>query len=322
MASSSSTFESIRQELFGIDAPKIVDERLRSARLRELLPQADDRKAFWKYMDEAIHQHIHQHTQPLISREDLIAVIDTQRLLSSTVYTDLLKRMTHMTVPWIPLGCNSDRTLLYRIAPDPFAIRPHDLAYPLSTGDEAHLWPGCFLGANTTVQPRQPALPLNRRKANLSEQSTISGESDDSDIPGFDFFQIGRLEWVDNFEGNTDPSVVEGADWEDTGFCVVARLSTTGYAQGIYAVADMWPYNDETGERELVTGPHWGMPPRSNGLQFSCAQIGQRLGDMGFGFVVEWTCIVDHPVELVPLRTTVDGRAIRVMVDEAVLAKH
>jgi hypothetical protein len=92
---------------------------------------------------------------------------------------------------------------------------------------------------------------------------------------------------------------------------VVARLGNTSYTEEIYVVADMFPWNEETGEREQIAEPDLGIPPHSKDLQFSCAPVGRRLGDMGFEKALVWTDIVEHPVELVWLKIMGDGRAMR-----------
>ncbi|OIW23290.1 hypothetical protein CONLIGDRAFT_693898 [Coniochaeta ligniaria NRRL 30616] len=295
-------FESIWQQVFGTGSRGLATtEKQNLDRLRHLLPDDGDYKAFWDYDCERANKHVSEQLNPIITLHELIKTIDTERLQSPATYTPLTRKMTHMTVPWIPLGCNPERTLLYRVAPDPYWLEPHDSSLPVT---QHQILPLCFLGINAT--------------ANLSERSTVSAESDDSDMPGFNFFQVGKLEWVDTrADGETEPYRLDGADWADTGFCVVARLDRTGHAAGIYVVADMFPFDEETGEREQIVGPHWGIPPHSHNLQFSCAKVGQRLGDMGFATEVEWTQIIEHPVELVCLTVMGDGSAMRATVDEA-----
>lgn len=305
-------FESIWQQVFGVGSHELATDKQKIERLRHLLPEDRDYKAFWAYTGERASKRISKQLNPIITLDELIKTIDTERLQSPAIYTTLTRKMTHITVPWIPLGCNPERTLLYRVVPDPFGLQPHDGSRPVS---QHRILPLCFLGINATVQPLEPALPLSRRKANLSERSTVSAESDNSDMPGFNFFQVGKLEWVDiEADGETEPYRLDGADWADTGFCVVTRLGKTGFAGGIYVVADMFPFNEESGEREQITGPHWGTPPHS---QFSCAKIGQRLGAMGFETEVVWKEIIEHPVELVCLKIMGDGSAMRATVDEA-----
>ena len=161
------------------------------------------------------------------------------------------------------------------------------------------LLPPCFLGINTTVQPREPAVPANRRKANLSEISAHSAESDDADAPGFTFFQLGDLEYArrrDDQHGwpdcdDRDDQRGAGLDWTPTNFVLVARLSPSGNANGIYAVYDMFqndmPARDE---RQLITHPAWGIPPTGwdSGDQFSCARVGDRLSDFGKDHQMVW----------------------------------
>lgn len=305
-------FDSIRREVFG-PGSAFATASQKQARLRELLPNDDDYQAFRAYSSQKTRNQVAQARTPAITAEDFVRAVDTQRLLSPTVYQGLVEKMTHSTVPWVAMGRNAEHTILYRLVPDPLALRPHDSSPPTTAHQVLPLW---FLGMNEDVQPRQPAVPLSRRHANLSETSANSAESDDT-TPGFVFFQLGKLEWVDiSADGDTEPYRLAGADWLDTGFCVVARLSTTGYAEGIHVLADMFPLNGDTGKREQITGPDWGIPPRLENLQFSCARIGHRLEEMGFGRELTWTNIVEHPVELVWTKIMGDGRAMRATVLE------
>jgi hypothetical protein len=105
-----------------------------------------------------------------------------------------------------------------------------------------------LLGVNETVQPR---CPRSRREANYSEESTRSAGSDDSS-PGFVFFQLGRLEWFRNVSGELDPDRLGHVDWMDTGFAVVARLGAGGFRDAIYVVADFFPMDGNTGERNQI----------------------------------------------------------------------
>ncbi|KAK0714520.1 hypothetical protein B0H67DRAFT_578364 [Lasiosphaeris hirsuta] len=78
----------------------------------------------------------------------------------------------------VPIGSDSDN--LYRLVVRPYHLMSHDqnCGYMTLDGTE-ELIDGSILGVNMTIQPREPALPVSRCNANLSEQSTRSAESDD-----------------------------------------------------------------------------------------------------------------------------------------------
>jgi hypothetical protein len=101
----------------------------------------------------------------------------------------------------------------------------------------------------------------------------------------------------------------------------VARLGPSGHADGIFAIYDMFPWDEDDGERHQITHPFWGIPPSSpikTGEQFSCAKIGQRLSEFAKNRVVVWTDKIEHPVELVRVMRSGDGRVLRATVDDKI----
>jgi hypothetical protein len=169
------------------------------------------------------------------------------------------------------------------------------------------LLPPSFLGINATVQPQKPT-PANRQKPKLSE-------SDDADPSGFIFFQLGQLEYARLQDGEQGwPSANGGdeaddkvkLDWQDSNFCLVARVGPDGKAEGIYAVYDIFHDVDYEDERYLVPPSDflWGMPPAAafpgcKYEQFSCARVGNRLSDFGKRHHMVWTDKIRDPIELV-----------------------
>lgn len=130
----------------------------------------------------------------------------------------------------------------------------------------------CILGGNTTIQPRKPATPTSRRKANLSEVSTYSAESDNEcRCPGFIFSSFGELEYAMHLEGKNSSSAlaetiaatVEDDDlgWTATGFNSVARLGEFGSINGVYAIYNMVYFDETTGHDKVITYGSWGIPP-------------------------------------------------------------
>jgi hypothetical protein len=99
----------------------------------------------------------------------------------------LVSALQQSFVPWLPVGNDRDGDI-YRTLPGAYGLRPDQLK-PKTGGLE--LVSDSVLGVNTNVQTRNP---VGRREANLSEESTQSNTSDDSDVGGFVFHQIGTLE--------------------------------------------------------------------------------------------------------------------------------
>lgn len=85
-----------------------------------------------------------------------------------------------------------------------------------------------------------------------------------------------------------------------------------GHRDAICVVADFFPMDPETGERNPIKeGDRWGRPPHPEGAQFSCATIGRRLADMGFNKVLNWENCIKRPVELVWLVRAANQQLLR-----------
>jgi hypothetical protein len=274
--------------------------------LRRMLPRQEDRDAFCANARTKGDIWLQNFMSPRITAQDLINTIDNEKLLSRDIYEPFVAKLDHINGPWLPIGTDPTSTILYRLLVGPYGLEPQN-EYPWHIDRE--ILPYCFLGINycflgidEDIQLGQPAEPLSRRKANLSEESIGSAVSDDN-TPGFVFLQLGTLEYLRvTPDGDTPMHRLNKADWEDTGFALVVRLNAGGYADGIYVVADMLPHDEEETD--------WGIPPHPKGAQFSCARVATRLGDLGFHTVLELTEIIDHPFKLVWLMLTADGRAV------------
>lgn len=302
------------------------------------LPDPEELKRFLNWTSALAKADRDFRNGPDMTAKEFVQEADSVNFLQSRATDRLVASMQKNFQNPIPIGFESD--VVYRLVPDAFRLLPH--LRPKNDWEEDEdvvadatgrpLLPPSFLGINTTVQPREPAVPINRRKANLSEVSTQSAESDDADSPGFAFFQLGGLEYAwreDEEQGwpaDNGREEYEGAglSWDPTGFNLVARLSPSGHADGIYAVYDMFqddmPASDE---RLLITHPAWGIPPtgyasggNASGDQFSCARIGNRLSDFGKDHQMVWKDKIEHPVELVRVLRSTEGRVLRATVDE------
>ncbi|KAL6698522.1 hypothetical protein J3F84DRAFT_363110 [Trichoderma pleuroticola] len=211
--------------------------------------------------------------------------------------------------------------ILYRLLPSIHNLVPQKDRCPLTNYE---VLDPAFLGVNTTIQPLKPSLPLNRRAhiLDLPEESTQLVESDDAEAPGFIFHELGTLQCLECETAEEMPTTPEEGDdrkgeWEPTGFSVVARLSNTGYIDGVYVVYNMKPRKEGFLSREQVTHAEWGIPPSlsSPGEQFSCARIGNAMRDFGFKVKLAWNEQIHHPVELVWAVKSPRGGAMRITVD-------
>ncbi|RFU79616.1 hypothetical protein TARUN_2588 [Trichoderma arundinaceum] len=280
----------------------------------EIFTDTEEREAF---LDHGLEHSLPHLVNPsgILTTARFIEIADSINFLNLTEYEELLPGLTWAYRPWIPLGY--ENTTLYRLLPSIHNLTPQKSKYP-STNHE--VLDTAFLGVNTTIQPSEPSLPLNRRALNLSEESTKSAESDDIEAPGFVFHELGVLQCLECETASEMPITLEEGDdcegdWEPTGFCVVARLSITGHIDGVYVIYNMNPRKEGFLSREQVTHGAWGIPPSSPGEQFSCARIGSTMRDFGFSVKLAWSEQIHHPVELVWAVRSSMGGAMRATVD-------
>jgi hypothetical protein len=288
--------------------------------LRKLFPSREDRLAFGTWVDNR--------TPPprSLSASEFCSVIDKQHLVQWTSLSDfVVSTITYGRKLTVPIGFDSE--YVYRLVPNPLGLVPHDRNLsPTSQGfTRESLLQHYLLGVNLSVQPRQPPLPPNRRRLNMSEESTRSGQSDDENnplAPGFIFFQLGELQYAtheleeEDYSGASAQAILatrqDDYAWDPTGFYLVARLGTTGQMAGVYAVYDMFPMHQETGRREQLRGDNWGLLPRGDmeeerdriaGIgQFSIARVGDSLGQLGYHRPLMLTEHTTYPVELVRVK--------------------
>ncbi|KAL7930842.1 hypothetical protein V8C35DRAFT_329881 [Trichoderma chlorosporum] len=280
--------------------------------VEEIFTDPEERRAYFRRDLEHSLPHL-VNPSGILTPARFIEIADSINFLNPTEYKDLLPGLTWAYRPWIPLGY--ENTTLYRLLPSIHNLTPQS-KYPLT---DYEVLDTAFLGVNTTIQPREPSLPLNRRALNLSEESTKSAEPGDV-APGFVFHELGVLQCLECETADEMPTSLEEGDdcegdWEPTGFCVVARLSSTGHINGVYVIYNMNPRMEGFLSREQVTHGAWGIPPSSPGEQFSCARIGSTMGNLGFKVKLAWSEQINHPVELVWAVRSSMGVAMRATVD-------
>jgi hypothetical protein len=294
------------------------------ATMHRHFPDPEELDAYFEW----VHARAEEAASPGLTADKFIIQVDSIDFLSNDG-NELVEAMDKLYSIVVPIGF--DGNILYRLLTDPFTLQAHpreDTATPSSD----LLLQSYFLGVNPTVQPREPAVPANRRQANLSETSTRSAESDDVDMPGFEFFQLGELEYARRRDGRSGPWNNDDErdlpfGWRKTGFVMVARLGPSRRVDGIYAIYNMW-FRDEDEEAccsddlepKIITHSYWGIPPTAKFAggedQFSCAKLGPRLSSFGKDHQVVWTEKIGHPVELVRVKRSGDGRILRTTVDE------
>ncbi|KAK3935704.1 hypothetical protein QBC46DRAFT_461926 [Diplogelasinospora grovesii] len=292
----------------------------------EHFPDNEDFTAFRNW----VHDKYEMSRPPILEGDEFIAQVDSANLLQDSFLDRVVPSMTRDPCPTVPIG--SDHDFLYRLVADPDGLVPHDQNCSEMTAELEPLIPYYILGLNTTVQPREPAVPTSRRKANMSEKATTTGKP-----PGFIFFQLGELQYARHKLGESwSPALAEtlattiqgdDLDWKATGFHLVARLGDFGGINGVYAIYNMFPEDEITGARQQVTHRFWGITPsRGNDgkphEQFSVARIGDILGCLGYAKLICWHDKIEQPVELVRVKRAGNALcAIRQMVDESYMMR-
>ncbi|KAI9778194.1 MAG: hypothetical protein M1839_008311 [Geoglossum umbratile] len=255
--------------------------------------------------------------------EDLKKVIDTTNYNDDTDRLKLFSAVHDDIFPEVYIGTYWNGGI-YCIIPEALRLQPDQPDPEAHRSFASHsLLEDCVLGVNTNVQPK---IPLHRRMANLPVMSTKLNESEDSEIAGFVFHQIGILEFWESSEDDDDDENVEDDDvesskdvdsgnWEPTGFHVVVRFGRSGAANGIYIIYDFYP-KDEEGDRYLkINSNRWGrLPNDKTRQQFSIAKIADTMTELQGNRLFTLTEVFEYPVEIVMTWKTPEGIIARVTV--------
>ncbi|KAI9776305.1 MAG: hypothetical protein M1839_000466 [Geoglossum umbratile] len=271
---------------------------------RERWPDKADRMVYYAWSERRADARMREDMTP-ISREELKTMIATMNYSSQIARAKLVTAVHRPVVPWLPVGSYQNGGI-YRIVPAGHWLRPDQL----DPETDRTLVSRNVLGINTNVQP---ALPVRSRKANFSEASTKSNESDDAEIAGFVFHHIGTLEyWGDKSENLRSFEDAARGPWLPTGFTVVVRFGRIGAANGIYIIYDFYP-EDELGDRDTkMTGDHWGrLPDDKSNQQFSIARLADTIMELRFGRTFTLKEVLDYPVEIVRAMLTPEDTVIR-----------
>jgi len=204
--------------------------------------------------------------------------------------------------PWLPVGQDvTHRNIGYRIVPEAFGLQAnHDRS------DGRSLLHINVLGVNTD---NNPVWPPDRRDEARNGEPTRTTESDEVDENGFPFHQFGKLQYCE-VEGQEyrkrypTPVAADEAEWEDTGFFTVIRISSFGRQNGIYAIFDWFPItrDDGTGEewrfRVHTKDGRWGILP-GHQTPISVAKIADSVDDLVHENDMSLRECVDKTVEIV-----------------------
>jgi hypothetical protein len=265
----------------GLDALLVLGESLRAR-----WPLQADREAYSTWLSKRADERMAAFFSTPIPREDLKEMIATINFNNATSRGKLVNAIQQSIVPWIPVG--SDRNgEIYRIVPGAYGLLPDQLEPKTESGRE--LVSMNVLGVNTNVQPK---IPVGRRQAKLSEESSKSNESDDMETGGFVFHQLGALEyWGDEAENLTSYEDAANGEWLPTLFRVVVRFGRNGAANGIYIVYDFYPEDENGSSRYPKTdSEYWGqLPGDKSGEQYSIARIADKITDLRFGRTFDMT---------------------------------
>jgi hypothetical protein len=120
------------------------------------------------------------------------------------------------------------------------------------------------------------------KEDSFSEQVDALAKSDDTQITGFPFFQLGHLEYFPRDPKHLSQNDLFSEEWEDAGFGVGIRLSSTGGHEGVYIFFNFQPQNDED-ERWQWSGNGWGYLPVNKDQQIACARIADSVDELQHG---------------------------------------
>ncbi|KAH0565681.1 hypothetical protein GP486_000921 [Trichoglossum hirsutum] len=276
--------------------------------LRERWPVKADRMAYCDWSDAIADKRLNEREMTNISPEELTEMLTTMNFNNDISRGKLVNILERSVVPWLPVGRDRAGTI-YRIVPGAWGLLP-DQQDPKTNRELVSM---NVLGVNTNVQPK---IPSRSRKANFSEESTRSNESDDYEHAGFVFHQIGNLEyWADNPEDLRSYKDAAEGTWFPTQFHAVVRFGRNGAANGVYVIYDFYPEDEYLEERRRIDDDDWGYLPRDlTDQQIALAKIADKITDLKFSRTFDFAEALDYPVELVRAIKTPENAIIRATV--------
>ncbi|KAI9866424.1 MAG: hypothetical protein M1813_001546 [Trichoglossum hirsutum] len=276
--------------------------------LHKRWPVEADCIAYCRWSGRRADERLHARQMTNISPEELTEILATMNYNNEIARGKLVNVLERSVVPWLPVG--SDRAGgIYRIVPGARGLLP-DQQDPKTDRELVSM---NVLGVNTNLQP---VIPFRSRKANFSEESTRSNESDDSDYAGFVFHQIGNLEyWGGNPDDLRTYEDAANGTWFPTRFYAVMRFGRNGAANGVFVIYDFYPEDECLQERRKLDDRDWGyLPSGLSDQPISIAKIANKITDLRFGRTFDFVGPLDYPVKLVRAMKTPEDTIIRVTV--------
>jgi hypothetical protein len=166
--------------------------------------------------------------QPLHSpkAEEYIQIILGTNFTCNSAISHVASLLDLPVSPYIAVGTFAD--VAYRLIPNPRVLVKDKTSACGSIGLATPL-PSIFLGINFNIDRR----PEDKEDI-ISRQGDASAYSVDTHITGFPFFQLGHLEYFPRDPKHFNKSNLFSNEWEDAGFGVGIRLSSTGGHKGVY----------------------------------------------------------------------------------------
>lgn len=263
-------------------------------------PAIEDQVAFYKWSIQTLIQQTLETGTP-ISRKDLLSLIHNMNYNNSRDRGILVDAIERTVVPWLPVGSDNNGEI-YRIVPGAYGLRA-DQANPKT---HYEILSKNVLGVNTYL----PAFySSSRSETRLSEDSPNSNESsdiyskqsDDPDMGGFVFHQIGAVErWGDEPENLTCYDDAAKGTWLPTEFSAVVRFGRNGHGNGIYIIQDFYPRDDDGTRGARIGGDDWGFIAGPDATErFSMVRIANSITELKFGQVLNFQEVCKDPIELV-----------------------
>jgi hypothetical protein len=184
-----------------------------------------------------------QHTKPqplhIPKAEEYIQIILGTNFTCNSGISHVTSLLDLPVSPYIAIGTFAD--VAYRLVPNP-RVLVEDNAHDSGSIGEATLLPSTFVGFNFELEQSSMMNRLSQVKEDsFSEQVDALAKSDDTQITGFPFFQLGHLEYFPRDPKHLNENDLFSEEWEDAGFGVGIRLSSTGGHEGVYIFFNFQP---------------------------------------------------------------------------------
>ncbi|KAK0725675.1 hypothetical protein B0H67DRAFT_642067 [Lasiosphaeris hirsuta] len=215
-------------------------------------------------------EEIRKETPQPLTRDKFIADIDKAQFFDPSFLNSMPYSMSGRFRPWVAVG--RDEHFGYRLTVERYGPQP--------TAD---------LNLASQLPPYILSFQLHEK-------------------PEFVFFQLGELEYTPYTTPYTTATTNAIRRWDETGFCVVARIGPSGKMDGKNAVYRI-PSEDDDADEAVNAEDDWGLLPTPLGSLDSvakrifCARLGGSLGELGGDHRLDWedNILYEDPVQPVPV---------------------